>query len=212
VASHIKRQVDTYADLADWYNTYYRDNRTWPTSQQYTRNLIQLLRRAGLTNTKRKTLLDVACGGGYFLEYSLSFFRGAYGCDISQVALREVQRRCGRLRLCQANAERLPYRDRSFDVVSCLGSLEHFFALSVALAELRRVVKPEGWILVLVPTNPDWAVYDIQPTEVVMGPHEWEVLFAQSGLRTILSVETDQYADLKASSAGCQVYCVQPAF
>jgi ubiquinone/menaquinone biosynthesis C-methylase UbiE len=207
---HVKQQVTTYQELTYWYDNHYNQNGTWSTSQAYAQTLLNLLHQAGATDMENKTLLDVACGGAFFLEYSRPMLKYSIGCDISRVALAEAYHRCQNLQLCQANGEFLPYRDHCFDVVTCLGSLEHFLQPDAALAELRRVVRPEGWILILVPTNPDWATYDIQPTEVVMEAGEWENLFARSGLRTVLSIETDQDAMLKTSSGGCQVFCVQP--
>jgi ubiquinone/menaquinone biosynthesis C-methylase UbiE len=208
---HIKRDIATYGELADWYDSHYQVNGTWPTSRSYAQALLQLLKEAGAIELQHKKLLDVACGGAFFLEYSQSEFAVACGCDLSYVALDEARRRCQVLRLCQANGEFLPYHDACFDVVTCLGSLEHFLHPEQALAEMRRVVKLDGILMILVPINPDWATYDIQPTEIVMGANEWRAMFAQHALHTVLSLATDESEALRASSGGCQVYCARPA-
>ncbi len=51
----------------------------------------------------------------------------------------------------QADAARLPFPDRSFDAIIANHSLEHIQHLPDALAEMGRVVRPEGSIFVAVP-------------------------------------------------------------
>jgi SAM-dependent methyltransferase len=50
------------------------------------------------------------------------------------------------------DGEHLPFPDRSFDVVYSSNVLEHVEQLSSLLAEIRRVVKPGGYIVHLVPS------------------------------------------------------------
>jgi ubiquinone/menaquinone biosynthesis C-methylase UbiE len=207
---HIKREVSTYQELTHWYDNQYNAQGTWKTSQLYAQALIDLLCQAGLTKSHEKRLLDVACGGAFFLEYCRPSFAQVLGCDISRVGLIEARERCGALALSEANGEFLPFQDQCFDVVTCLGSLEHFLQPERALSEMRRVLRTDGIIMILVPINPDWAIYDIQPTEIVMESREWEMTFHQSGLQTIISLPTDQSEYLKASSGGCEVYCLRP--
>jgi ubiquinone/menaquinone biosynthesis C-methylase UbiE len=208
---YIKRQVTTYQGLTSWYDDHYSANGTWSTSPPYAQTLLQMLLQSGLGEIERPKLLDIACGGGFFLEYNGHAFMYSCGCDISHVALTEARRRCPRLNLCQANSEFLPYADQRFEVVTCLGSLEHFLSPKRALTEIRRVVVPHGLVLILVPTNPAWALYDIQPTEIVMDAQEWESMFQQCMFQTIFSMATDQDQALKSSSDGCYVYCLRPA-
>ncbi len=51
----------------------------------------------------------------------------------------------------QADAARLPFPDRCFDAVIANHSLEHIHGLRDALAEIGRVVRPEGSLFVAVP-------------------------------------------------------------
>jgi demethylmenaquinone methyltransferase/2-methoxy-6-polyprenyl-1,4-benzoquinol methylase len=53
------------------------------------------------------------------------------------------------LPLVQCDAERLPFADDSFDVVSVAFGLRNMTHKDVALAEMRRVVRPGGKVLVL---------------------------------------------------------------
>src|SRR5215472_7125151 len=51
----------------------------------------------------------------------------------------------------RADAARLPFPDHSFDAVVANHSLEHIHGLREALAEIGRVVRPEGSVFVAVP-------------------------------------------------------------
>ncbi len=53
------------------------------------------------------------------------------------------------LPLVQCDAERLPFADDSFDVVSVAFGLRNMTHKEVALAEMRRVIRPGGKVLVL---------------------------------------------------------------
>ena len=53
------------------------------------------------------------------------------------------------LPLVQCDAERLPFADDSFDVVSVAFGLRNMTRKDIALAEMRRVVRPGGKVLVL---------------------------------------------------------------
>jgi len=100
-----------------------------------------------------KRLLDVACGQGGLLRHSLRNGLVTHALDISPAALREARRTAPDATLVVGNGERLPYRDSSFDYVTCLGSLEHFLDPWQGLAEIRRVLRPEGRALVFVPNS-----------------------------------------------------------
>lgn len=208
---HRKQLVSTYRDLAGWYDAHYYAHGTWPTSLTYAQTILELLRQCGMPATQRLRLLDIACGGGFFLHYVQAEFALACGCDLSRVALAEAHARNAALQLARANGEALPYTAASFDVVTCLGSLEHFLQPEPALAEIRRVLMPDGLALILVPTNPDWAIYDIQPTEIVLDAAGWSAMLARQGLTPIYSLATDDSEALRAASGGCQVLLARPA-
>jgi len=81
-----------------------------------------------------QSLLDVGCGRGYFLA-KVNGLRGV-GCDLLGGNVIAV-------------AERLPFGDKSFDIVTCSHTLEHTRDLAAAIAELRRVARRQ--LVVIVP-------------------------------------------------------------
>lgn len=69
----------------------------------------------------------------------------------------------------------IAYPDGSFDVIFCSHVLEHVEDDRLAMRELRRVLAPAGWAILLVPISPDPTFED--PT--VRDPEERVRLFGQ---------------------------------
>ncbi len=142
-----------------------------------------------------RRLLDVACGGGYFLRELSGGAEGCfYGMDLSQEALVLAQKTSPQARYALGAGERLPFQSRTFDVVTCLGSLEHFLDPLEGLREMRRVLVPPGQLFVLVP-NLFW-YKDIgrvlwrgqrlqrnQSHEIFAVESEWKELIHNGGFR-----------------------------
>lgn len=94
-------------------------------------------------------ILDVGCGTGGNLEL-LSRFGDVEGVDISEEALAFCRTR-GLAKVRRGAAERLPYEDRSFDLVTALDVVEHLDDDLAGLREMRRVLRPGGRVLLFVP-------------------------------------------------------------
>jgi SAM-dependent methyltransferase len=101
-------------------------------------------------------LLDAACGRGSLTFRLAKRTRTAYGFDISPQAMRRARRVAQRagsgVQFATASAEQLPYADGSFDKIVSSSSLEHFRDGGLAIAEMARVLKPGG-TLVLTTDN-----------------------------------------------------------
>jgi ubiquinone/menaquinone biosynthesis C-methylase UbiE len=98
-------------------------------------------------------VLEVGCGTGYWI---LNLWQGdrvglAYGTDISTGMLsvcRESARKLGcEIGLQVADAERLPFADGSFDLVTGHAFLHHLPEPRVGLTEMLRVLRPGGQLL-----------------------------------------------------------------
>ncbi|MBV9956908.1 MAG: class I SAM-dependent methyltransferase [Acidobacteria bacterium] len=103
-----------------------------------------------LHSTDRKPrLLDVGCGTGANLEM-LARFGEAEGVDVSADALAFCRAR-GLERVSLGAAEKLPYEDGTFDVVTALDVVEHLDDDLAGLSEMRRVLRKDGRALFFVP-------------------------------------------------------------
>jgi SAM-dependent methyltransferase len=106
----------------------------------------------GLANAKPgAALLDVACGQGKFLEFAHAHGLRVTGVDVSDVAVEAAQKRVPEAEVVLSAGETLPFPDTSFDVVTCIGSLEHFPDPNAGAAEMARVLRPEGTAVIFVP-------------------------------------------------------------
>jgi len=98
---------------------------------------------------KRPRILDVGCGTGANLEM-LAGFGEAEGVDISDDALAFCHAR-GLTNVRKSTAEKLPFDDESFELVTALDVIEHLDDDVAGLREMRRVLKPDGRALLFVP-------------------------------------------------------------
>lgn len=100
--------------------------------------------------------LDVCAGTG---DIALALSRlGAevVALDFAPHMLARAQERRGRQRLAlvQGDALALPFRDASFEAAAVGFSLRNVFSLPGLLAEMRRVVRPGGWVVSLETSQP----------------------------------------------------------
>jgi ubiquinone/menaquinone biosynthesis C-methylase UbiE len=104
-----------------------------------------------------KEVLDAACGVGYGIEIlARAGARAVTGVDLDPKAIAEAKERYGNhaADLVAADLEELPFADQSFDVLISFETIEHVQGPRKALAELRRVLRPDG-LLVISSPNPD---------------------------------------------------------
>lgn len=98
---------------------------------------------------RRPQILDVGCGTGANL-IMLGEYGDAHGIDVSHDALAFCEAR-GLKRVEHGAAEKLPYADGTFDLVTALDVVEHLDDDMAGLREMRRVLRPGGHALVFVP-------------------------------------------------------------
>jgi ubiquinone/menaquinone biosynthesis C-methylase UbiE len=106
----------------------------------------EVLRRAGTLDGRQ--ILEVGCGEGMM-------FDGTSTTPIQMdVSMTRVQRARGRARylLC-ADGYQLPFADESFQLVLLIAVLEHTGEPWRLLQEARRVLKPGGRTLIVVPND-----------------------------------------------------------
>lgn len=105
-------------------------------------------------------VLDVGCGAGHYAAELLARGAEVVGIDGSATLLRHARERLGdraELRLHDAEEPLNFIDDASFDGIVCALTLHHVADRPRLLGELRRVLRPGGWLLVST-THPtaDW--------------------------------------------------------
>lgn len=152
----------------------------------------------GLVQPKPGTkLLDVSCGEGKLVE--LARRRGVFACgvDFSVSAVLRATSDTQLREFAVADGTSLPFRDASFDIITCIGSLEHFVDPSAGVREISRVMAPGARACILLPNtfsllgNVDYArrygdIFDDgQPIQRYNTRCGWQRLLENNGLRVI---------------------------
>ena len=195
---------------AEWYNTRYHNSgeRAFSRPAEESWNRTESLRLK-----PEQVLLDVGCGQGFFLAAVSDTGALASGCDISLAGAILAKSVSSRSRIYVADGHQLPFRNHSFDWITCWGTLEHHQDLTGAVKELKRVAKVGAHLVIRVP-NRDFWVFNLKKvvggspgteqteiTEHLLDRVGWESLFADSGLEVVRVSSDDWYARAPISRA-----------
>lgn len=101
---------------------------------------------------KDSVILDAACGDGSgMLHLVENGYENIIGIDINDNKLNRAALKVGNDKVLNSHISSLPFKDNYFDVVWSSHTLEHSDNPIKTLNEFRRVVKPGGYILIIVP-------------------------------------------------------------
>lgn len=98
--------------------------------------------------TESRRVLDVACGTGYGLGILRERAAGVVGVDLALDAARVAQREA---EVLVADGTKLPFADRSFDVVVSFETIEHLSDRARFVSELSRVLTIDGLLVLSTP-------------------------------------------------------------
>ncbi len=114
----------------------------------------------GLEIGQDAELLDAGCGSGRQLD-ELARYGGVHGIELNPLGVASSHKR-GYDDVQVSAVEEMPFEDASFDVATCLDVIEHTPDDVRSLAELRRVTKPGGALIVTVPAYQAlWSRHDV---------------------------------------------------
>ena len=120
---------------------------------QFVRRVIGEQRRRGLT----PRIVDVGCGDGSYLEALGA--EHSVGIDLSLPALRSGRARgqtTTRGTLFSKGRGTAPFADRSFSVITAFHFLEHVSDPRPILAEMHRLLRHDGDLVIQVPNKDSW--------------------------------------------------------
>jgi SAM-dependent methyltransferase len=103
-----------------------------------------------LHRESRTDVLEVGCGAGRFTEILLSTRAHVTSVDLSSAVEANQQNfpQDDRHRILQADVLRLPFREQSFELVFCLGVIQHTPDPEQTIAALWAQVKPGGFLVI----------------------------------------------------------------
>lgn len=112
-----------------------------------------LLTKLFSTFPDSKNALEVGCGTSHFTRWVESKLGlECYGVDTSKAMLSEAKKKWRAGNLIQSDGHHLPLKDKSFDVVFFITSLEYMPSSAKAVKEAARIAK-QGIILGLMNKN-----------------------------------------------------------
>ena len=105
-------------------------------------------------------VLDLGCGTGALLDQLRGCSAELWGLDVSQEGLKFCAIR-GHKKLVLADATRVPFRQNYFDVITAIGLIEHLDDDQSFLYEVKRILKPNGVLILLTSSFPYlWSMHD----------------------------------------------------
>jgi SAM-dependent methyltransferase len=113
-----------------------------------------MVKSADLIESRARTgkgrLLDVGCGYGFFLKEMKSRDWRVEGIEVSELGRQYAQEKWG-IRVYSKPLEDLTLPDNYFDVITLLYVIEHISDPLGLLTEVKRILKPDGLILLRWP-------------------------------------------------------------
>lgn len=193
----MSKELDNQEQIIQWFNNTYTKRGFWylrPKKAYYI--YLEILKAQ-----PNQKLLDIACGLGRLLEASKDYNVKPYGIDISSVAIMKAKERFPDFNLSVANAEKLPFENNTFDIITCIGSLERMINTQNALKEMLRVGNKNSKFCFLVRNSEttSWQFFKTflglknkKGHQDAKNLKEWTAIFNTAGFE-VINVFPDQY-------------------
>jgi hypothetical protein len=109
-----------------------------------------------------RDVLDIACGEGYGAALLGQAASTVIGVEVAEDAVAHAIANYARANLCfrRGDARRIPLDDGSVDVVVSFETIEHIEEQETFLAEVRRVLRPGGKLIVSTPDRDSYSPAD----------------------------------------------------
>jgi len=122
-----------------------------------------------------KRVLDAGCGKGRFARVLADRYPqvAIVGFDLAEAMLQHVP---PNVRACGGSMTQLPFRSAAFDCTYATESLEHAVDIAAAVAEMCRVTKPGGRIVIIDKNSEQWGRLQTPAWERWFGRKELEKL------------------------------------
>jgi ubiquinone/menaquinone biosynthesis C-methylase UbiE len=139
------------------------------------------------------TMADIGCGGGATLKRLLKRSQGSkvYGIDISEESVakaRNVNKQLlgNRVFVEQGSADRLPWDNQTFDVVTAVETVYFWPNLPKCFQEVKRVLKPGGQFAVMLEViESDSAWPSVVKGMTVYSPEQLKDMLEQAGFSDV---------------------------
>jgi ubiquinone/menaquinone biosynthesis C-methylase UbiE len=184
-------------EFTSWSQSYDRSILQWLLFAPSHRALIRRIREA--TGDRPIKMLDVGCGTGLFASKLRECLPRVEVCAVDLVSemLAKGQPRWrmhrGHVFPVRGDSERLPFASATFDIVTCANSFHHYPRQDRAVAEMRRVLRAGGRLMIIDGYRDSlwgWFIYDVCVASVEGDVHHasakrFRELMTQAGFQAI---------------------------
>lgn len=107
---------------------------------------------------KDKVVLDIASGSGYGTKIIAEQAKKVFGVDVSEESVAYSNEYFGakNIEYLVGDAEKIPLDNESVDVVVSFETIEHIKDYENFLAEIKRVLKPDGLLVLSTPNDTEF--------------------------------------------------------
>ena len=169
-------------------------------------------RRLVSQNKGSGRILDVGCATGVFLrEMHQDSHWDAYGVEPNGYAARIARERYG-LNVFHGTLEQASFENRYFDVVTLWDVLEHLHSPSEALAEIHRILKADGLLILRVPNGLSRDAQLFGKAWAGLDPPRHLYVFTPDTLRELLTENHYSIRELGCQSGGYPTFVLSLRF
>lgn len=152
-----EKAATSWSRVSGWYDALLSETNT------YQSDIIapRLLRLVG--DIKNKSILDLACGQGYFTRLLQKAGGAVVGSDVSTTLIKRARELSPGITFTVASAEKLPYDDSCFDTITSVLAFQNMEPVPAVFKECFRVLKKNGQLILVmnhpafrVPQYSDW--------------------------------------------------------
>jgi demethylmenaquinone methyltransferase/2-methoxy-6-polyprenyl-1,4-benzoquinol methylase len=185
-------------------------------------SVLRALREA-LRGAPGRRLADIGGGTG---NYALALTREGWEPIVVDRSAEMLARAEAKgLETVEADAQRLPFEDESFDAATMISMLHHVEDRRVALAEARRILRPRGrlvvkgftgedaaslWVLDYFPSSRRWMEATHPPRAAILeelpGAHVFALEFEDMEDASLAALSADPERMLEAAERGATSY------
>lgn len=147
-------------------------------------------------------LLEVGCASGGLLEYLQSLGWQTEGVEIDPVAVEQARLKKLQVRLGQLEDQGYPHNH--FDVIVMSHVIEHIHDPLELLRECRRILKPNGRLVIITPNLESWGHQIFKSAWLALDPPRHLYLFTKQSLQALTIKADFKIRALKTEATGAR--------